>query len=271
MRGCCQETFESSASLRYNGDMRIFTSLLMLFSCTLCAIAAPSWTECLRTSINEIQSAGAGRYSVKDDAHEALARSFSWQGRVIYNQREPRPSFCSGAVYVALLNALIKWEQAQGKPQFTAEAWQALFPLRYQDGEGAWGWANANGPGFALLVHQLGAGISFTDWAKARPLDVIKMWWTSELGGKENGHLAFLVQDEGENVLIWSSNQDIDGQAGGFGLRRYPKSKIKRVLFTRITKPSAFKGAAQIQFNPWLNGLLRQSSTWAECRLKLGI
>ncbi|MFI3244051.1 MAG: hypothetical protein R3Y56_07360 [Akkermansia sp.] len=248
----------------YNPIMRFLTAILLLFVTSLSSLARLSWTECLRSSINEIQAQGAGHYSVKDDAHEALARSFRWKGRAIYDKSEPRPSFCSGAVYVALLNALIKWEAAQGKAQFSKEAWQALFPLRYQDGERAWGWANANGPGLALLIHQLGAGYSFTDWDKARPFDVIKMWWTHEIGGKERGHIAFFIKDEGDKVLIWSSNQSLDGQQGGYGLRYYPKSSIKRALFTRITKPQAFEGASQIKFNPWLHGLLRQSSSWAD-------
>ncbi len=250
--------------------MRFITAIFTLFVTSLSSLASVSWTECLGASINEIQAQGSGSYSVKDDAHDALARSFHWQGRAVYDKREPRPSFCSGAVYVALLNALIKWEAAQGKPQFSKDAWQALFPLRYQDGERAWGWANANGVGFALLIHELKAGTSFTDWNKARPLDVIKMWWTEEIGGKERGHLAFLIKDEGDKVLIWSSNQAIEGQRGGYGLRYYPKSSIKRVLFTRITKPQQFERALQIQFNPWLHGLLRQSSSWNEALRAIG-
>lgn len=248
---------------------------LILFLCLATLSLGDSyhqaWTECLRQSVNEIQAQGAGQYSVKDDAHEALARSFSWRGQVIYNRAEPRPSFCSGAVYVAVLNALNKWEKAQGKRVFTQSTWEALFPLRCQDGERVWGWANANGPGFALLIHELGAGYSFTDWDKARPLDIIKMWWTEELGAKERGHIAILVKDEGDKVRIWSSNQAAEGQTGGFGIRTYPKSSIKRVLFTRITRPAAFMGAERIPFNPWLNGLLRQSSSWAECLNKLGL
>ena len=45
------------------------------------------------------------------------------------------------------------------------------------DGVGIWGRANANGPGFSKLVHDLQAGINFTEPEKAVPGDFLKLFW----------------------------------------------------------------------------------------------
>ncbi len=185
--------------------------------------------------------------------------------RLSFNPSGARPSFCSGAVYAAVLSALIRWDAAQPRRCISPEAWQALAPGRVPDGVGAWGYANANGPGFALLVHRLGAGVSFTDWAKARPSDIVKIWWNDALGGEERGHLAILVKDEGESVRIWSSNQPTGGAADGFGFKTYPKSAIRRVLFTRITAPAAFNRAPALGEDAWLRSLMKSCTTWEEC------
>ncbi len=232
------------------------------------------WWKALQQAIAGIHRHGAGGYSTADAAHEALAAAFVWNERtkrLAFNEAGARPSFCSGAVYAAALSALIRWDAAQPKPRLSAEAWKSLAPQHVPDGVGAWGCANANGPGFAVLVHRLGAGVSFTEWEKARPSDVAKLWWNDEIGAGERGHLVILVRDEGDSVRVWSSNAARKGEAGGFGFRTFPKSAIRRVLFTRITNPAAFDNAPAIGEDAWLRGLTERNASWEECLRRCGV
>lgn len=257
-------------------------SLVLLISCSIWSNAEPElkarrtgsmqqaypWWKSMQSAIMSLQRHGAGKYSISQRAKDALVNSFSWnesQKRPRLNARAARPSFCSSAVWVATLAALLQWEEQNRARAISAESWQALLPHLDKDGIGPWGYANANGPGFALLVHRLGAGVNFTDWNKARPSDVLKIWWNEHIGGKERGHIVILVKDEGDTACVWSSHMAKDGQPGGYGIRRVPKSEMKRVLFSRITRPAAFNRAADLPDDPWLTGLMTQSTTWEEC------
>lgn len=232
------------------------------------------WWRSVQRAIMAIQRSGAGGYSTSERAKEALVASFSWNDalkRPQFNPRAARPSFCSGAVYVALLSGLLCWEEENRRRVISPEAWLALMPKMVADGVGPWGYANANGPGFALLVHRLGAGINFTDWKQARPADIMKIWWTDEIGGRERGHLVVLVRDEGASVQVWSSHMAKDGIPGGYGVRTIPKHTIKRVLFTRITNPAAFGRAHLLPDEPWLTQQLVQPVSWEECCRRCGV
>ncbi len=230
-------------------------------------LAAP-WWKSVQSAIMSMQRLGPGGYSTEDRAKQALVNSFSWSQalrRPVFNPRVARPSFCSSAVWVATLSALVDWEEKNRRRVISPAAWQALLPRLVKDGEGPWGYANANGPGFALLVHRLGAGINFTDWKQARPSDVLKIWWNEHIGGRERGHLVILVKDEGDTACVWSSHIARDGQPAGYGIRRIPKSAMKRVLFTRITNPAGFNRAHRLPDEPWLTSLMRTDTSWAEC------
>lgn len=232
------------------------------------------WWRALQASILDIQRVGAGGYSTADSAKEALTQAFAWDSlykRPRFYPEKARPSFCSGAVYMAVLSALLKWEEGNKRRSITPEAWQALLPQLVADGVTPWGYANANGPGFAMLVHRLGAGVNFTDWKKAQPSDIMKIWWNDSIGGSERGHLVILVKDEGNSVRVWSSHLPQGNQPGGYGLRTYPKSSIKRVLFTRITNPAAFNNAPRLKDDPWLTELMRASATWEDCAPRCGL
>lgn len=232
-----------------------------------------SWWQALQAAIAEIHKGGAGGYSTQDAAHDALAAAFVWNERLqqpVFNAQGARPSFCSGAVYAAVVSGLIRWDAQNGRRLIGKEAWLALLPQRVADGVGPWGCANANGPGFAVLVHRLGAGVSFTDWAKARPADVMKIWWTDKIGRSERGHLVILVRDEGERVRVWSSNMAGDGAPGGFGFKTFAKKDMRRVLFTRITNPAAFNNAPKVGEDAWLCSLLERDVSWEECKRRCG-
>lgn len=233
------------------------------------------WVRSLEAAITDIQrNVGAGGYSVKDDAHDALAAAFTRSAtgdRPVFLTRAAKPSFCSGAVYTAVLSGLIRWDSAQPTRRISAEAWQALLPQRMSDGTGVWGCANANGPGFAVLVHRLRAGFSFCDWNKAAPADVMKVWWTDEIGHRERGHLVIVVRNEGDSMRVWSSNMPQDGKPGGYGFRTIAKKDVRHVLITRITDPAAFNNAPHIGTDAWLASLLSRPADWAECLRRSGI
>mgnify|MGYP003293643942 CR=1 FL=1 len=266
--------------------MRFLSLLLLLLSCcapmssaqplasrnVTGARAAYPWWKSMQSAIMSMQRLGPGGYSTDDGAKQALVDSFTWNERLkrpVFTPMVARPSFCSSAVWVATLSALVHWEKQNRYRAISPAAWQALMPRLVKDGEGPWGYAN--GPGFALLAHRLGAGVNFTDWKLARPSDVLKIWWNEHIGAQERGHLVILVKDEGDTACVWSSHKARDGQPAGYGLRRIPKSAMKRVLFTRITRPAAFTRAHKLPDEPWLTGLMQANTTWAECVRRCGI
>lgn len=232
------------------------------------------WQRAVAKAITEIHAGGPGGYSTENAAHEALHAAFRWNDlrkRPLVNPAGMRPSFCSGAVYGALLQALMYWDAAHRHPAISKRAWLALFPAPCKDGVTPWGYANANGAGFALLVHRLGAGYSFTDYAHACPGDVLKIWWTPEIGGRERGHLVIFVRDLGPSIRVWSSHQTRDGKPAGFGTRDIPKNVIARALFTRINNPAAFNRAPALPAEDWLTRQLSESVSWEECVRRCGI
>lgn len=268
--------------------MHLFYIAIMLLVCSTWSQAAPRlkerrmvqvqtghpWWKSMQSSIMSIQRHGAGNYSTSDQAKQALVDSFRWSERYQRPQLDSlaaRPSFCSSAVWVATLAALLHWEEMNRRRVISAASWRALLPHLDKDGIGPWGYANANGPGFALLIHKLGAGVNFTDWKKARPSDVLKIWWNEHIGGRERGHIVILVKDEGDTACVWSSHVARDGQPAGYGIRRIPKNAMKRVLFTRITTPEAFNRASQLPDDAWLTSLMTEDTSWAECVRRCGI
>ena len=230
---------------------------------------AASWYQALRTGLSQFRNGGG--YETSREAMQALAeKACRWDPRTrrpVFLLRNATPSFCSSACYLLLLKSLQIWDSAQPRPVISERAWLALIPrLGQHDGEGPWGWANANGPGLAVLVHRLGAGINFEDWKKARPGDFMKIFWTDRIGSRESGHLTVLVKDGGDQVTFWSSNIP-----DGYGARTVPKSRIRRVIFTRITRPERFNLAPSVGSHPWLSSLLRQEVGMKEVRRYSGM
>ncbi len=237
-----------------------------------------SWDASLRRAIATFDAQsrvqGSGAYSTRPEAQMALHSTFDFardEPDLYFYPQRIAPSYCSGAVHAAVLAGLMNWDATRPDFAFTEEQWQHLVPRACEDGERVWGWANANGPGYAVLVHALGAGYSFTSPSQARPLDIVKMWWTDDIGGAERGHLAILIANKRDEIVIWGSHDKDDQGREGIYYKTIPKSKIKRILFTRITQPEAFARAKDISYNSWLNGLLRQPTSWAECLRRAGI
>ena len=78
--------------------------------------------------------------------------------------------------------------------------------------------------------------------------------------------LTVLVKDGGDTVTFWSSNMP-----DGYGAKTVPKSQIRRVIFTRITRPERFNLAPAVGSHPWLSSLLRQEVGIKEVRRYSGM
>lgn len=215
-----------------------------------------------------------GGYSVKAPASKNLStKAIVWDAasqQLKVNVAEAQPSFCSGACYVLLLHSLKLWQQGTHAP-LPPEAWKACDVHGQGDGYGIWGRANANGPGFAKLVHDLGAGENFTDIKKARPGDFLKFFWTEEIGCKERGHMvAFLGLEEKEGLLhvrYWSSNMP-----DGYSERSIPLQKMHNLIFTRITHPGKFANADKLPaVDTWLKDMQKRSVPFSEVAEQCGI
>lgn len=227
---------------------------------------------------------------------DGLDHAFSMgvDGRPILDLSQARPSFCSSACYMALVAALADWDETGTR--IPTEAWRNLkpyvlhdggeWPFQY-DGMGCWGRANANGPGFAMLVSQLGVGVSgyiggrdeYADatykeaWDATEPGDFLKLFWNSLIGSdsksgrSESGHLVILLKrvplwDEdgrrNDKLYYWSSNgrgTDVDG---GYGIASCRIADVRRAVWTRITNPDAFRNAAEVapdDTDAWLSAL----------------
>ncbi len=184
--------------------------------------------------------------------------------------RGATPSYCSGATYLVFLEVL-KTLQAKGQLQLSPEVLSALLITGQPDGVGIWGRWNANGPGTARLFHELKLGPNFEEYAKARPGDFMKIFWTKEVGKRERGHsvvyLGHGVRDGVEVVRFWSSNQP-----DGYGVKEVPRSKVAYTLFSRLEQPGRIAGAAKLpKSDPYLASLLKVVSSIPEAKAKSGV
>ena len=90
-----------------------------------------------------------------------------------------KPSFPTMATYLALLKSIQIWDRGNDKYEIPNLAWFCFKPFcgvtdiinekgyNQAGGEGLWGMANANGPGIAVIVKELGAGFNFMGYRGA--------------------------------------------------------------------------------------------------------
>ena len=212
-----------------------------------------------------------GGYATTREAHAALNFSVAPMGdSVSIIPVRARPSYCSGATYLALLKTLRAAEQS-GRIEPLGSAWRAMIPKAAADGAGIWGRWNANGPGAARLFHELDLGRNFTGWREARPGDFLKIFWTDAVGKSERGHLVVFLGEEERNgvphVRFWSSNKP-----NGYGEKSVPKSRIARAIFSRLENPGNFRNAGSLpEKDGYLASLLRVESSFAEACRRSGI
>lgn len=200
------------------------------------------------------------------------------KNKTIIDVDQARPSFCSSAVYMLFLKSLSIWS-TQYNHSISYLSWTNLKPYtmpneKYpiqQDGEGAWGMANSNGPGFAVLINKLKMGSNYyvglpseysssneriSAFKQGRRYDVIKMFWNDNVGKDERGHIGiYLGMQEKLNpstnkqelyVYWWTSNGSKTDINAGYGIGCAPVSKIRRAVFTRITNPKSINNVENI-------------------------
>lgn len=241
----------------YHKDMSIVKNgiaiaLLIHLPLSSCAQQAneqqtPNFSTSLLQSIQSMPVHGG--YDGSDATKNLLAKASSHRNGSFHITPEiAKPSFCSGATYLVLLKALRTGSD------------DLLPKIDQQDGHGIFGRWNANGPGAAKLIADLNAGKNFTDWNSAQPGDIMKIWWTDEIGKYERGHLVIYLGHTEDKLTFWSSNQP-----NGYGKKTIPRKKCKRVLFTRITQPQKLRSAGSLPpVDPWLANMLSKQFTWNE-------
>ena len=212
-----------------------------------------------------------GGYATTREAHQALnsAVDVSPLGLRVESSKA-QPSYCSGATYLLFLKTLVAAEKQGLCPQGITSS-EFLLPKAMADGVGIWGRWNANGPGTARLFHELGLGKNFTAWEQARPGDFMKIFWSSDVGKKERGHLVVFLgtetKDGVEHVRFWSSNKP-----GGYGEKSVPKSKVAAVIFSRLENPSNMQRATTMpKKDAYLASLLTHESSLSEALQKSGV
>lgn len=241
-------------------------SLLVFLPLLLFACSAPSQDTTSATPFNQLtlqairKMPTGGGYSGSDATKNKLTlASRATPEGLTFSPQSAQPSFCSGATYLVFL----KTYQASLKISPPLAKLLIVTPDQ-QDGHGAFGRWNANGPGCAKFVADLGCGINFTSWEKAQPGDFLKIWWTRKIGGQERGHHVIYLGHDTQNVRFWSSNQP-----HGYGEKTIPISTCSRVLFTRITTPNRISRATQLPpKDPWLERMLKDDFTWQEVAAK---
>lgn len=207
-----------------------------------------------------------GGYATSRKARDGLKASIVQKGRpgLDLQPKAAQPSFCSAATYLVFVG-VIKDLMDDGRLRLAPEVVAELLVRDQPDGEGVWGRWNANGPGTARLLHELGAGRSFSDIQEAAPGDFLKIWWNNHIGAKEAGHSVIYLGtkpgSEGDTQLVfWSSNKP-----DGYGIRTIPLSKAKRLLFTRLENPRAVERVIDLpRRDAYLASMLIQEHTEAE-------
>lgn len=239
-------------------------SLLVSCSSSLDVATIPQNQEVI-SAINKMPRGGG--YSVRAKAFDQLSSSVKvYQGGGLkVSPSKAKPSFCSSATYLVLLEMV---EAAVARGEFTLTEKEALALAVYgqADGHGIWGRWNANGPGAAKLIKDLGMGINFESYAKAQPGDFMKIFWTEEVGKKEFGHLVVYLgtyQRGGKDyVRFWSSNQP-----RGYGVKSVAKEHIKWAVFSRITNLKNIKRVDNLSsVDRYLVNMLKRKYSHANVR-----
>ena len=209
-----------------------------------------------------------GGYSPSASANRALTQAVDTRdGKLSVNPSHAVPSYCSGATYLVFLKTLSTL-QSRGQLNMTQGTISALKPAGQPDGTGIWGRWNANGPGTAVLFHELGLGRNFTDLAKALPGDFLKIFWNDGIGSTEHGHSVIFIGYDPKTDLVtfWSSNIP-----GGYGEKPVSRRKIHRMLFSRLEHPENINRPLTHRTDNYLSSLERRTSCVSEMERQCGL
>ncbi len=146
-------------------------------------------------------------------------------------------SYCSGstyAVFIESLNLMFKNKsKTLSEKRYESLRMQELDGGRREDGVKFWGKWNDNGYGnHHALVQYSGMGKRIYP-INARPGDFLNISWKNG-GGHSVIFLGWYVNEENEKcVVYWSSQKSTNG----LGNSIVPISKIREVMFVRLTSP----------------------------------
>ena len=227
------------------------------------------WNDAVLAAIEKMPIGGG--YSTGVNARDALLAGIAWEDdKPALRPKSAQPSFCSGATYFVFL-VMLAQQQRAGQLSLTPEVWKALMVEGQADGQGVWGRWNANGPGTARLFFETGIGTNFTDIKAAKPGDFLKIFWNDSIGAAEKGHSVIYtgtnISNGEETVSFWSSNLP-----GGYGTKSVPRSKIHRMVFSRLEAPAKLADVAQLpDKDPLLSSLEEKSVSPAVAAEVIGI
>jgi hypothetical protein len=216
------------------------------------------------------QMPAMGGYSPSTTANRSLNRAVGdSNGLLRVDASHATPSYCSAATYLVFLKTLSTL-QSSGRLSLTPETIAALRPTGQPDGTGIWGRWNANGPGTARLFHELELGSNFSYLSAALPGDFLKIFWNDGIGASEHGHsVIFLGVETKEGVpcvKFWSSNTP-----GGYGEKSVPRSKIHRILFSRLMHPENINRPLSSRTDSYLSSLVNHSSSPQDMNAMCGV
>ena len=271
-------------------------------------LGGTSFNKIILREIAEVKPYGG--YYTGSSAGGGFSKT-TWQGmneaykmkgaRPVIDLAKARPSFCSSACYMVLVRSVLTWDTyANTGTPVSVKSWRALKPYTVQgltypvqdDGVGAWGRANANGPGMAVLIRELGAGENiliknkkeyksesayWSAWERAEPGDFLKIFRSAAIGASERGHMVvYLGRKKASSggvrddiVYYWSSNGSRADTSKGYSISSCRASEIYRGVITKVTKPQAFAGASKISptnRDKWLRSLLDVNVSLADMK-----
>src|SRR2546423_1659255 len=129
----------------------------------------------------------------------------------------------------------------------------------------------ADGPATHRLSDEMILVENFDVSARAQAGDFMKIFWSREVGGSEQGHSVFYLGTERQGgldyVRFWSSNIP-----GGYGERSVPLSKIVHAIFSRLDAPANLSRAMTVPpVDRYLASLLTSRSSYEEAKAKCGM
>jgi len=182
-------------------------------------------------------------YQTVEDLGDSLQVGLGGQLKV-RPERAAKYSFCSSATYLLFCDVVseVKFAGKTSKElsREMADVGDKVSVIHGKmDGVGIFGHWNADGPGTAVLFERLDLGSNFSSIDDAKPGDFMKIFWNESIGKGESGHLVVYLglNEAGDRVKVWSSNMNNDDGSHGYGTMWVERSRIKRVLFSRLEHP----------------------------------